>query len=64
MLIGVRHSLNEAQVRALIHDGRERCRALDDIPDADVAAVLRFSAWALSGSWNFRRGLIYIHGLS
>jgi glucose dehydrogenase len=42
MLIGVAARLNEAQVRALIHDGKGKMPAMDDIPDADVAAVLRF----------------------
>ncbi len=42
MLIGVAARLNEAQVRALIHDGKGKMPAMDDIPDADVASLLRF----------------------
>lgn len=42
MLIGVAARLNEAQVRALIHDGKGKMPAMDDISDADVAALLRF----------------------
>lgn len=42
MLIGVAARLTEAQVRALIHDGKGKMPAMDDIPDADVASLLRF----------------------
>jgi len=42
MLIGVGARLNEAEVRALIHDGKGKMPAMDDIPDADVASLLRF----------------------
>ena len=42
MLIGVAARLNEAQVRALIHDGKGKMPAMDDIPDADIASLLRF----------------------
>ena len=42
MLIGVAARLSEAQVRTLIHDGKGKMPAMDDIPDADVASLLRF----------------------
>jgi len=42
MLIGVAARLNEAQVRALIHDGKGKMPAMDDIPDADVTSLLGF----------------------
>ncbi len=42
MLIGVAARLNGVQVRALIHDGKGKMPAMDDIPDADVASLLRF----------------------
>ena len=50
MLIGVASRLSEAQVRALIHDGKGKMPAMDDISDADVASVLRFLGMGASAA--------------
>ena len=42
MLTGVGARMTETQMRALIHDGKERMPPMTDIPDADVASLLRF----------------------
>ena len=42
MLTGVGARMTGTQMRALIHDGKERMPPMTDIPDADVASLLRF----------------------
>jgi glucose dehydrogenase len=42
MLTGISKRMSVAQLRALIHDGRTRMPPMTDIPDADIAALLRF----------------------
>ncbi|MGA3035396.1 MAG: c-type cytochrome [Terracidiphilus sp.] len=42
MLNGVGSRMSDAQMRALLHDGKGRMPPMTDIPDADVAALLRF----------------------
>jgi glucose dehydrogenase len=42
MLTGVGTRMTEGQMRALIRDGKGRMPPMTDIPDADVAALLRF----------------------
>ena len=42
MLTGVSARMSEAQIRALLHDGKGRMPPMSDIPDADVASLLRF----------------------
>jgi glucose dehydrogenase len=42
ILTGVGARLTEAQVRALIHDGKGKMPAMDDIPNADVVSLLHF----------------------
>jgi glucose dehydrogenase len=42
MLTGIGSRTTEAQLRALIHDGRTRMPPMTDIPDADIASLMRF----------------------
>jgi glucose dehydrogenase len=42
MLTGIGSRMTEAQLRALIHDGKGRMPPMTDIPDADIASLLRF----------------------
>jgi glucose dehydrogenase len=42
MLTGIGSRMSEAQLRALIHDGKGRMPPMTDIPEADIASLLRF----------------------
>ena len=42
MLTGIGSRMTEAQLRSLIHDGKGRMPPMSDIPDADIASLLRF----------------------
>jgi glucose dehydrogenase len=42
MLTGIGSRMTEAQLRALIHDGKSRMPPMPDIPDSDIASLLRF----------------------
>jgi glucose dehydrogenase len=42
MLTGIGGRMTETQLRALIHNGKGRMPAMTDIPDADIASLLRF----------------------
>jgi len=42
MLTGIGSRMTEAQLRALLHDGKTRMPPMTDIPDADIASLMRF----------------------
>ena len=42
MLTGIGSRMSEAQLRTLIHDGKGRMPPMTDIPEADIASLLRF----------------------